>query len=62
MKILIAVLLVMVLISLFSGLFFMYKDKDNNAGRTLKALKIRIGLSITIFLIVMASHYVGYIK
>jgi len=62
MKILIAVLLVMVLISLFSGLFFMYKDKDNNAGRTLKALKIRIGLSITIFLIVMASHYLGYIK
>ncbi len=62
MKILIAVLLVMVVISLFSGLFFMYKDKDSNAGRTLKALKIRIALSITIFLIVMGAHFLGYIK
>ena len=62
MKILIAILLVMVLISLFGGLFFMYKDKDNNAGRMLTALKLRIGLSITIFLIVIVAHQLGYIK
>ncbi len=58
MKILLIVLLVLVLISLFSGLFFMYKDKGNSR-RVVNALTIRIGLSVLIIVIVIAGYFLG---
>ena len=58
MKIVIAVLLVLVLISLFSGLYFMYKDKGNSK-RVVYALTIRVALSITIIVILIVSYFLG---
>lgn len=58
MKILLVVLLVLVLISLFSGLFFMYKDKGNSR-RVVNALTIRIGLSVLIIVIVITGYFFG---
>jgi hypothetical protein len=60
MKILVVVLLLLVVASLFSGLFFMYRDKSDSR-RTVNALTIRVILSITIFLILMASYLFGWI-
>jgi cytochrome bd-type quinol oxidase subunit 2 len=59
-KLIVVGLLVLVLISLFSGLFFIYKDKGDSR-RAAKALTIRIALSITIFVILMAGLYFGWI-
>jgi hypothetical protein len=61
MKILIGVLLMMVLVSLFSGLYFMYKDKGNSK-RVVTALTIRVALSITIVVIVIAGYFLGSIS
>lgn len=58
MKILVVVLLILVLISLFSALFFMYRDKGNSR-RMVTALTFRIVLSIVIFLILIGSYYFG---
>lgn len=58
MKIVIAILLVLVLISLFSGLYFMYKDKGNSK-RVVNALTIRVALSITIIVILIVSYFLG---
>ena len=58
MKILVIVLLILVLVSLFSALFFMYRDKGNSR-RMVTALTFRIVLSIAIFLILMGSYYFG---
>ena len=60
MKIVIAVLLVLVLISLFSGLYFMYKDKGNSK-RVVYALTIRVALSITIIVILIVSYFLGVV-
>ena len=60
MKIVIAVLLVLVVISLFTGLYFMYKDKGNSK-RVVNALTIRVGLSITIIAILIGSYFLGLI-
>ena len=60
MKIIVVILLLVVIASLFSGLFFLFKDKGRG-DRVVKALTIRVGLSITIFLILMASYYFGLI-
>lgn len=58
MKIMLVVLLGMVLVSLFSGLYFMYKDKGKST-RVVNALKIRIGLSVLIVVIVIVGYFSG---
>ncbi len=60
MKILVVVLLLLVLASLFSALFFMYRDKSNSR-RMVTALTLRIVLSVAIFLILIGSYYFGWI-
>ena len=60
MKILVVVLLLLVLVSLFSALFFMYRDKGNSR-RMVTALTFRIVLSVAIFLILIGSYYFGLI-
>ena len=60
MKIVIAVLLVLVVVSLFTSLYFMYKDKGNSK-RVVNALTIRVGLSITIIVILIGSYFLGLI-
>lgn len=60
MKIILVVLLFLVLVSLFSGLYFMYRDKGQSK-RTVIALTIRVALSVTIFLIVIAGYFLGWL-
>lgn len=60
MKILYSVLLLLVVVSLFSGLYFMYRDKGESK-RTVTALTIRVALSLTIFAIFLIGHFTGWI-
>ena len=60
MRILIIVLLFAVIASLFSGLYFVYKDKGTT-NRAVISLTIRIALSVTIFLILLGAYYFGWI-
>ena len=60
MKIVILVLLLAVLVSLFSGLYFVYKDKGQS-NRAVISLTIRIGLSLLVFGLLMLSYYMGWI-
>ena len=60
MKIILVVLLMLVVISLFSGLYFMYRDKGKSR-RTVIALTIRVALSLTIFAIIIVGFFMGWI-
>ena len=60
MRIVILLLLAAVLVSLFSGLYFVYKDKGAS-NRAVVSLMIRIVISILVFVILMASYYFGWI-
>ena len=60
MRIVILVLLLAVVASLFSGLYFVYKDKGNS-NRAVISLTIRIGLSLLVFAILMLSYKMGWI-
>ena len=53
-------MLLLILGSLFSGLYYLLHDKGNS-DRAVRALTVRIGLSITLFLILMAGYYFGFI-
>jgi hypothetical protein len=60
MRIVIIILLVAVLASLFSGLYFVYKDKSGG-NRAVISLTIRVALSVLVFLILLGSYYFGLI-
>lgn len=59
-KVFIVLTLLVIVGSLFSALFFLSKDKSGG-DRTVKALTVRIGLSITLFLILMVGYFFGLI-
>ena len=62
MLIKIAIVLVLLIIvgSLFSGLYFLANDKSGSE-RTVKALTVRIALSITLFLLLLVGYFTGII-
>ncbi|HMU63698.1 MAG TPA: twin transmembrane helix small protein [Nitrosomonas sp.] len=60
MKIFAIVLLILILYSLGSGLYFMLKD-DGSSTRMVKSLTIRIALSLILFITLMISTYFNYI-
>lgn len=60
-KVIVLVLLGFVIISLFSGLFFLVKDKGQT-NRTVNALSMRIGLSVLAIVIIMIAGATGVIE
>lgn len=62
MKLVVLLLLAAIVIALFSGLFFLAKDKDHpNSPRLLNALKIRVALSIALVVLLVGSYYMGWL-
>lgn len=53
-------MLVMIVASLASALVFMMRER-NDPKRMAKALTLRVGLSVALFLMLMASYYFGLI-
>jgi hypothetical protein len=63
MKALILILLAAVVVSLFSGLFFLVKDRDSpESTRMLTSLKIRVVLSISLIVFLVAAYSFGWIS
>jgi len=60
-KLIVLLLLGFVIISLFSGLYFLVKDKGQT-NRTVNALSLRIGLSILAIVVVMIAGATGVIE
>lgn len=60
MRIVVITMLVLIAASLGSALFFLYRDRSGST-RTAKALALRVGFSITLFLMLMAGYYFGLI-
>jgi len=60
MKIVVILFLVFILGSLFSALYFLVRDKGQGE-RTVKALTVRITLSVVLFVLLMLGYYSGVI-
>ena len=61
MKYIILLFFVFIIYSLGSALYYMMKDGDGSK-RMVKALTMRIGLSIVLFLLLLFSFWMGWIK
>ena len=60
MKILVILFLVFIVGSLFSALYFLIRDKGQGT-RTVKALTVRVALSVILFALLMLGIYTGVI-
>ena len=60
MKIIVLLFIVFILASLGSALYYLLKDQGKS-DRVVKALTVRIGLSLVLFLALMTAYYVGWI-
>jgi hypothetical protein len=61
MKLFIASAFILILASLGSALFYLMRDKGQS-NRTVKALAIRVGLSVLLFLSLLLAHRFGLIE
>jgi len=61
MRIIVGIAFAGILISLGSALFYLMKDKSGTR-RTVRALTVRIGLSVALFLFVLLAHSLGWIE
>ena len=61
MKIIVVAIILLILASLGSALYFLIADRGQTR-RTARALALRVGLSVTLFLLLMAGHYFGLIQ
>lgn len=52
--------LILILASLGSGLYFVFHDRSGSR-RAVKALAIRVGLSVGLFLFLMVAYYLGLV-
>ncbi len=60
MRIVVLLFIAFIVISLGSALYYLVRDKGQS-DRTVKALTVRISLSIFLFILLMASYYFGWI-
>ena len=52
---------VAIVASLFSALFFVYHDRSGST-RALKALALRVALSVGLFAFLMLGYYLGWFR
>jgi hypothetical protein len=60
MRVVILAFLLLILASLGSALYFLMTDRGGSP-RMLRALTVRVGLSVVLFLMLMLAHYFGII-
>lgn len=58
MKYIVIICLFVIFGSLASALIYLFRDKSDSE-RTVKALTFRIGISMTLFLLLMGGYYLG---
>ena len=61
MKILVAIAFILIIVSMGSALVFLMKDKGKS-NRTVKALALRVGFSVSLFLLILIHWDVRFAK
>ena len=61
MKYIILLFFIFIVYSLGSALYYMMKD-EGGSKRMVKALTMRIGISILLFVVIIISFWMGWIK
>jgi len=60
-KIIAVLLLIAMIVSLFTGMYYLVKDRGQS-NRTLKALTWRISIWVVLFALLAGAYYFGYLE
>jgi hypothetical protein len=60
MKVVVVAALIAIVVALFSALVFLYRDRGRST-RMVKALAIRVGLSVALVAFLLVSYWMGWI-
>ena len=61
MKIIVLILLAAIVISLGTGLFYLRRE-DADSPKMLRALQVRVGLSLVLILFLISAYFLGWIQ
>lgn len=61
MRWLVILCLVAIVVSMASALVYLYRGREGGSKRMLRALQLRVGLSVGLFLFLMISYKFGFI-
>ncbi len=61
MKTFVLVMLFAIVASLFSALYFLTRRDEASSKHMLTALKLRVGLSVTLVAFLVAAYFLGFI-
>jgi hypothetical protein len=61
MRFIVLAFLAFILFSLFSALYYVWKDRGTGSHRAVRALTIRVALSILLFALLVLSYHFGFI-
>lgn len=62
-KLPVLLVLLFILFSLFQGMYYLAKDDgDDNSTRVVRALTVRLVLSLLLFFILMAGYFFGFLQ
>lgn len=61
MRYFVIAIFIAIVVSLFSALFFVYHDRSGST-RAVKALAIRVALSVGLFAFLMLGYYFGWFR
>ncbi len=54
--------LLFILVSLFQGMYYLAKDDGRDSTRVVKALTVRLVLSLLLFGMLMAGYFFGFLQ
>ena len=60
-KLIIVILLIFIVVSLFTALYFLIKSPDNSA-KVVRSLAIRVGLSLFVMLLIFIGAQLGVLE
>jgi Flp pilus assembly protein protease CpaA len=61
MKLIVLILLAAIVFSLGTGLYYLRRE-DADSPKMLRALQVRVGLSLILILFLVASYFLGWIQ
>lgn len=61
-RVLVVLLLLAILASLFSGLVFMGREQPPGSRHVVRALTVRITLSVLLFLLLLGGYFAGWLQ
>jgi hypothetical protein len=61
MRFIVLAFLAFIVFSLFSALYYVYKDRGTGSHRAVRALTVRVALSILLFVLLMLSYHFGFV-